>query len=533
MNEHVPADPRKLLEQWGAFTVLTTWLLSFALASLAPPKIAAQTFVQLTDLGSNIGPRLTRVVAQQRIGRSLFGKVGTKVSFIDQGVVYQFATDPDWSRVLIGLKDDWIHEFTNDGGPGGRITGPLGIDISARKIVYVADRTKSRIVVATFSPSTRNLINPQTWGPFVRPVDVAWDGQTNPLTTDYLYVIDDSLNQVSYWNVTSGVPGAAIWTYGTTGAGTGQFLHPSGVCVGKTAAINGGTQFTTYFYVVDRGNKRVAWLDRSAGPSWQSTVTVPGWDPTDCAVDHFGNLYVVDQTNHHIYKFSQALGTYFDSYGTYGKGPNNLDTFAWPHAISVPCGLKVVNSQTVWYCEGRLITAEQWSDSSGAVEHYMGIAANITGGPFVCNTCASVNYKTTDVAYQTIDVMYAGGGVAKNIWTNYLIGAGWWGVSWDGHLSPGVPAPDGYYYFRISLLSAYGCQSNAIWCSPTISSAQFWFHYCGPPKCQPALMQPESTEPTELFLHQRVMAEPRPLARIVAPAGATLTQLIRTEGLSV
>jgi hypothetical protein len=35
----------------------------------------------------------------------------------------------------------------------------------------------------------------------------------------------------------------------------------------------------------------------------------------------------------------------------------------------------------VWYCEGRTITAELWSNTTGAVEHYLGIDASILAQP--------------------------------------------------------------------------------------------------------------------------------------------------------
>ncbi len=520
-------------------TVLPSLVL---VATVCAPRAfgqTGQTFVQLTDIGSNVGPRLTRLVSQARISRRLFGRIGTKVSYIDNGTIYQLASDPEWGRILVGLWGDYVHSFKNAGGAGGGLGEVEGIDISARKIVYAADRSKGRILVATFSTASQNLINAVTWGSFPRPVDVAWDGRTTPLTTDYLYVLDDSINSVSYWNVTSGIPGTNIWTYGTTGSGTGQFRRPTGICAGKAASMNGGTQFTTAFFVVDRGNKRVVWLDRTTTPSWVSSVTISGWDPTDCTVDNYGNVYIVDRTNHHIYKFTPGLSL-IDSYGVYGVGPNNLNTLAWPHAISSPCGLKIVNGQTVWYCEGRVVTAEKWGDSSGAVEHYLGIATNITDGPNVNNLGASLSYKTTDAAYHTVDVLYAGGGVAKNVITNYLMSAGWWGTSWDGHLTSGATAPDGYYYFRIGLLSAYGC-SGYTWCSPTITSAQFWFHYCGPPKCPGQSANVDSgIEPTELFLRQRVAVEQRPLARVVGPVGPAssaarpgdLSDLVRRFGIT-
>jgi len=459
--------------------------IALCLAVAAPAGFSGvhgQTLVQLTDLGSNMGPRLTRAVTRQRIDRSLFGSIGAKVSFVNSGTVYQFVTDPSWSRVVIGLKDQWVHSFTNLGGPGGPLSTPLGIDISARRRTYVADHAKGRIVVGTFDLSAGNITQAASWGSlaFPRPVDVAWDGRTTPLQTDFLYVVDDSLSTVSYWDLSGGAPGAAVWSYGGLGSGVGQFRHPSSVCVGKTVATSGGTQFTNDFYVVDRGNRRVVRLDRSSGPSWTSVASVSDWDPTDCTVDHFGHVLVVDESNHRIYKFTSSLSL-LDGYGAYGRGANNLNTLAWPHSISVPCGLKVVNGQSVWYCEGRIITAEQWGDSSGAVEHYFGINSALSGPPTVGDPWAAIGFSSTDNAYMTADVWQEGVGgwnILRTLVNNSLWPAGQFQIYWDGTLENGQVAPDGNYLFWVNLFSAYGCPGGQNWCSRTMYSSQFFHRYC-------------------------------------------------------
>jgi len=518
--------------------------MAAAVFTLSYPRPAtSQTFVQLTDLGQNLGPRLTRIGARSRLGRDLFGAIGTKVSFIDNTMVYQLATDPDWRRVLVGQKDEWVHAFDNANGPGGRLGQVLGIDISARKYVYIADRSNGRVFLAEFSPTSQNLVNAGVWTApqFPRPVDVAWDGGTTPLSQDNLYVLDDSLSSVSYWSRPT-----LLWAYGTAGTGAGQFSRPSGICVGKNAAANGGTQFNAYIYVVDRGNRRVVWLSRGpSGPTWVNTVALTGWDPADCTVDHFGNVYVVDQANNHIHKFTYALGL-LQTYGTFGKGETNYNTLAWPHAISVPCGLKVVNSQTVWYCEGRVVTAEQWSDSSGAVEHYLGMDGAVTGQPQVDNEYGDAwfSYRTTDHGTHRSYVV--------NISGNYVRTTSYMGVYppgprmeyWDGLKDDGTPAPTGTYWFAVLVTSAYGCSGQS-WCAKGLSTQTFYHVMgsgCGHP-CSPPIAAGDSlSEPSALFLRQRVVGAGQPLARISASAASapvavttsaagSLSDLVRTYGV--
>jgi hypothetical protein len=480
--------------------------------------------VQLTDLGQGIGARLTRQVANQRLGVSLFGQIGTKVSFIDNGTVYQFASDPAWGRILSGRMNYWVHDYDNRTGPGGRLRQPLGIDISARKYVYAADRATGLIFLATFSPTTENLVSPGMWTApqFPRPVDVAWDGRTTPLTADYLYVLDDSLGRVTYWDRPT-----LLWSYGTIGSGLGQFSRPSGVCVGKSAAANGGTQFTRNFYVVDRGNRRVVWLNRGdTGPTWMGSAALPTWDPADCAVDFFGNLYIADEVGHRIHKFTWSLA-FISSYGTYGKGAGNLNTLAFPHAISVPCGLKVVNSQTVWYCEGRVITAEAWSDSTGAVEHYLGIVTNIVEQPDPSVGRMWMTYSTTDHASHSNLELFNTTTGHYYIYSDAcsLCPPGARTVYWDGSPPPGGPQLySGHYEMIVRVTSAYGCPSGQAWCYRNVVSAPFWYAGADPPCCDegpsPGPRAPGEAEPTALFLRQRASAIGRPLARVAGAAAS-------------
>jgi flagellar hook assembly protein FlgD len=523
-------------------------------------SLTSQTFVQLSDLGQGVGRRLTRSDTRSRLDRDLFGAIGTKVSFIDNSIVYQFATDPDWRRVLVGRLDEWVHSFDNAQGPGGALRMPLGIDISARKYVYAADWGKGAILLTQFSPGAQNLVNPEVWmnAQFPRPVDVSWDGSSTPLTTDNLYVLDDSLKRVSYWDFSNRASPNLLWSYGTSGNGPGQFSRPSGICVGKTVGANGGTQFTTQFYVVDRGSRRVAWLTRgSNGATWSNSVSIADWDPADCAVDHFGNVYVVDEANNRLHKFTYALG-FLATYGSFGKGEANANTFAWPHAVSVPCGLKTVNSQTVWYCEGRVITAEQWSDSSGAVEHYLNFEFTLTAGPDTSTKVASIAYRTTDHTRQWVRVIDWNSANVRWLATGTLTPPGTIGRLWDGRRDDGTWAPPGNYRFRIDVESAYGC--GASWCHTTAFTSTFWSNgnsECGPPPPpqtlraggdsvliarKPCLPQTFATEPTTLFMHQSIVVSAEPLARISGinasvQAGATstgsasLSDLVRQHGV--
>lgn len=273
----------------------------------------AQTFVQLTDLGSSIGPRLTRLIARARVGEPLFGAIAQKITLVDRTGVptaYEFASDPLWHRVLFGKKDEYVRAFDNSPPPARMLESPRGIDISTQKILFIADPMNGRVLLARFDPVAQTVSaygEASFDGIGGLPLDVAWDGGTSPTPagTEIFYAIDGA-GRLSYWNYAPGVA-SLYWVYGTEGSGTGQFRDPSGVCVGHTLGANGGAVFTSDVYVADAGNGRLVWLRRSSSgaPVWMASVSLStSGVPTDCSVDQFGNVYVVGRqpSRHHRHR---------------------------------------------------------------------------------------------------------------------------------------------------------------------------------------------------------------------------------------
>ncbi len=538
---------------------LHTLIAGVALFIVAPAFLRAQTFVQLTDLDpqNQLGPRLTSVVVRNKLSAAgrLFAVLGSKISLfnatVSPALVYEFASDPGWNRVLFGQQDVYIRSFNNVSTSTTRLQGPSGLDVSSARNVYIADPFNSRVVLATFNPSSQTLsefaVTPGD--PSLRDViDVAWDGQTLVFQTNSFYALNPS-GVVSYWNWLMGIPPSLVWTYGSEGNGPGQFLGPRGICVGHDLGSDGGSVFSNEFYIADAGNKRLAWLERnSSGAVWRGSITLPdGGVPVDCTVDAFGNVYAADSANSRLVKYTWNLN-YIDRYGVYGVGASNNNTFAHPHAIHAPFGTKKNGSnQTIWYGEGRILTAEDWGAQSGAREHYLGV--NVTnagvsvdsGGPF-----AAFGYVTTDHAYQTVSVVDWNGSQVRLIQFGVLTppSQAWFG--WDGTQDNGSPAPAGSYSFKSHIVSGYGCTGQA-WCDKTVLLSFNWpgcamnhgICYEGPTGAPPAIAD---ADPTTLFLQQRVLPAERPLSRVtvldatapvseVAANGGSLADAVRRYGV--
>jgi hypothetical protein len=520
---------------------------------------SGQSFAQLADLdpANAVGPRLTWTVTTNKLGNRLLGNLDQKITLIDAvaspPIVYEFASDAYWNRVVFSQKDVYIKTFNNTGSGLTPLRGPGGLDVSAQRTLFIVDRMNSRVVIARFDPVARTLtqlgvVNAnQTTGLLRNVVDVAWDGRGAPLTDEYFYTLDAD-GKIAYWQWT-GTSAVLQWTYGSHGSGAGQFMNATGICVGHQSAAGGGSVFTADFYVTDAGNRRVTWLTRTAtGAQWPTSVSLPSDGvPSDCTVDHFGNVIVSDSKYHRLVKFNRPLW-YVDTYGSFGVGPTSFNTFDRPHAIHAPFGTKRnAQNQTIWYGEGRVLTAERWTAQTGGLEHYLGIKASFTSAPNVGSADASISVTLTDVGYVTADVHRVGVGTVRTLVSNQLWGAGGnYGLHWDGKLANGTAAPADYYRFRVFIQSAYGCPNNfyTAWCAPTLQSQDFYFKYCptgGGELPSPMVMpdQPQRAEwnpcndpsppiaddetadaPKTLFLLPRVVVTPQPLMRVSGSAGA-------------
>jgi hypothetical protein len=471
-------------------------LLAALFVALCGRPASAQSFSQVLDLGNNVGARLTRSVTLDRINSSLFAIAHDQALWVDatgsSPVVFSFASDPVWSKVVFSRRDSWIRGF-NDWSAADPLIAPRGLDVSGSRKLFITDPPTRRVVVATLDEAQKRLIRIATFSNGLTfPVAVAWDGGSSPLTNEAVYVVDGSAPFISYWTK-SGSTWIRAWSYGQAGGGTGQFSGPTAVCVGHSASSpSGSSTFGPDFYVVDAGNRRVVWLRRDGtSATWKGERTLYAsppettWLPVSCTVDHFGVVYVADRENSKLVSLTWYLDE-ITRYGTYGTGATNYNTFAHPHDVHIPFGKKTVGGQTIWYGEGRILTAEDWGPGSGGLEHWLGVeipfalASGTPWGP-------EAFFRTTGTAYLTVTVHQgwhqAGDPVYLTVWngSNFYTPATLV-APWDGHAPDGNSwAPVGMYHFHVTATSAYGCQGEA-WCQTTAVTTPVRWE--GPGSCQ-------------------------------------------------
>ncbi len=236
-----------------------------------------------------------------------------------------------------------VQKFTNTGafdiifgsfGDGiGQFKSPIGICIDATSgRVLVADKDNSRIQSFTKSGLSRSSWGTKGGGEgeFLWPQGVAADGQ------GYSYVADTTNNRIQKFTG----DGTFVKQWGSYGDDPGQLSYPSDIAVdgsGNVYVVGGGRvdKFTSdgvyqtrwdsqclmragvgvdsegNVYVSDQGNHRVRKFSPAGSPltTWGTQGTENGqfWYPMDVAVDASGYVYVVDSDNHRVQVFRPQL----------------------------------------------------------------------------------------------------------------------------------------------------------------------------------------------------------------------------------
>ncbi|MBI5573821.1 MAG: 6-bladed beta-propeller [Elusimicrobia bacterium] len=273
-------------------------------------------------LGLIITSSVFLYAAGLRLGMT--GAVKQKVKELDKKVREKKAatTTVDTSTVAVKMP---IAEWRID-EPG---TGaPWGIALDSVSNMYASEIFSNKI--KKFSPTGTFITQ---WGSagtgnsqFDRPKFIDVDGSNN------VYVADNMNGRVQKFSSA----GTYITQWGGYGNGNGQFNGPTGIAVDIAADV---------VYVVDSNNSRVQKFSSTGTyiTQWGSLGTGNGQfqfvDFVNCqqgpegdiAVDSTGAVYVVDNWNRRIQKFS-STGAYITQWGSNGSGNGQ---FLYPTGIAV------------------------------------------------------------------------------------------------------------------------------------------------------------------------------------------------------
>lgn len=228
----------------------------------------------------------------------------------------------------------------------------------------------------------------------------------------FLYASDHTGGRVLKFDVATG---NVVATFGSQGAGEGQFNQPYGIAIDPASGD---------LYVAERGNHRVQRITRTGAfvMSWGSQGTAQGQfnEPIGVAVDAEGVVYVTEHTNHRVQKLrvTQSGTTWSTTnlamWGTQGSGDGQFN---------IPYGISVDGSGNVWVADGFNGRVQRF-DTSGAFRGVLGgagtgpgqflvatdVKLDAAGNVFVCSTNPDPqNASATDANSQWISRFNAGG----------------------------------------------------------------------------------------------------------------------------
>jgi sugar lactone lactonase YvrE len=195
--------------------------------------------------------------------------------------------------------------------PGGG--APIGITVNttpAGELVYVANGTKSQVIVFDTSGNLKQTISSQGACTLNRMRDAAADGSGNVYVANY-----ESNNILEFSSA-----GTCIRSWGTKGSTTGKFMNPYGVAIGTDPNLNGTGSPGEAIYVADSNNDRiqeftptgtfVAAMGSAGTDSQNGTFT----QLRRVAVDANGNVWGADLWGYRVERFLRNSTGY-----TYGS----------------------------------------------------------------------------------------------------------------------------------------------------------------------------------------------------------------------
>jgi DNA-binding beta-propeller fold protein YncE len=180
-----------------------------------------------------------------------------------------------------------------------------------------------------------------------------------------------------------------LLTWGSLGTGNGQFHYTRGVAVDRSGNV----------YVTDQGNSRVEKFTSTGIYITQLSGSSPNQlsYPSGVAVDASGNVYVTDTGNNRVEKFT-STGTFITNWGSSGSGNSE---FASPG----PYGVAVDNSGNVYVVDRGNNRIEKFS-STGTFTTTWGHSGNQNGNftnPYGVAVDSSGNVYVTDTGNNRVE----------------------------------------------------------------------------------------------------------------------------------
>ena len=412
---------------------------------IAPGSFSAgATFRSVAVSPAHRVERLTRSVTRETLDRSLFGAPEKSASYYRavyseeapfvQATYIQLVADPAWQRILYGSMDRWIKSYDD-------VRGPAGIAVDADGRVFVSEAGRQRVLVLQLHPDEENTALQLLFEiPGIdQPGELALNDNGTPLDSsdDLLYVIDAAGDRLLKYTLDAG-SASRVGAYE-------DFSFLQNVQCGKW---NGGS--TAGIYTIDQVGRRIRyWEDNGNALTLREEIRgEPGQYFSALKVDHFGNVYVVDNANSRLFKYSADLEL-LDS-------DRSEPGFAGLAGIDIPFGkITIAGEGSYWAGFDQVLGLERWSERSGVQRRALGIA--IRDGEFRAGKDmqhVTSRFLLTDPGEVSVHIYDAQNRLVRELRPGWM-GSGRQQVTWQRRNQQGAQVPPGSYHYQLKAASPY------------------------------------------------------------------------------
>jgi len=390
--------------------------------------------------------RLNRKLFSMPTGSALFAKLqqfDTAPFF--QASYVQLVTDPAWNRIVYGDYQKWIKAY--DAAETGRtLNRPQGIAVDPQGIVYVADMGNSRVLALKLNGPAKDLklsylatIGGNT---LAQPTEVAWDdrGTIFDARDDLLWVVDRSANTLLAFNTARPADEAIV-------AFTMQnFVDLAAIAVGRFDGRSDGN-----IYVADAATRQIhrLYFDGEKITAFSIYQGEAEMLPAALATDHWGNVYLANESYRKIQKFSPALAPLAELY--------SADADFQPLRFQPLFGSVTTSSnQNSWSGYDQAFLLEKWTDNSGTRRYELGIDFHLTDFRLTADLASlALAGNITDPGRLKIELVPAKNNLPALAITEAWHNSGSVQLNWDRRLPNGEMVAPGYYKLRQGLRSTY------------------------------------------------------------------------------
>jgi len=388
----------------------------FWMLTLCATPAAAESFLPRAIAPEHGVDVLSRAAAERLVGRALLADPAAGAVFGDIHVYDRFpyvesrwvsvTSDAGWGRLLYGRPGDAPRAWGSRGAGAGQMLEPHGLAFAPDGRLFVVDRALGRLSVLRLGfgdDDMPTLTYLDALDGLVQPLDVAvHDGGTpaDP-NDDRVLVAEAGAHRIALFALAGDHP-VKLREFGKVGPGTGEFLYPRALAVGRRGGVS-----VDEVFVADSGNHRLVRLALRAGELvWDAAMPLP-MEAVSVDADQHGNLLLALRRDDRVWKVSPRL----EKLATFDGGANRLVAprdvsvpFAWVHDHRRP------ESRPNWQGQGSALVLEAWGQNSGVRLVDLGVEI----GELRRDGTSGLALALTDAAHATAAVVDADGRTATH-----------------------------------------------------------------------------------------------------------------------